>query len=188
VVQAFFGAEDERRHHSVAVDATRSVRSGGDPAMTGGSMSSSRCRFRRPLAMTIAVLAMAGPLSGCHNRENGEARPAQARESTGNPNVLERHEMNPSASTFFELIQGRLAGVLIRRRGSNVSVEIRGQNSISGTSEALVLIDGVENSSRALSTINPSDIERVEVVKDGAAALYGVRGANGVLLITTRRR
>jgi TonB-dependent SusC/RagA subfamily outer membrane receptor len=151
-------------------------------------MSSSRSRFRRSLLVALAVMLVAGAFSGCHNRENSEPRPAREGQPTGNPNVLERHEMNPSAATFLELIQGRLPGVLIQRRSGNVVVEIRGQNSVRGTSEALIMIDGVENSSRSLLSIDPSDVERVEVVKDGAAALYGVRGANGVLLITTRRR
>ncbi|MGI8638057.1 MAG: SusC/RagA family TonB-linked outer membrane protein, partial [Segetibacter sp.] len=74
-------------------------------------------------------------------------------------------------------------------------VRIRGTNSINGTSEPLYVIDGIQVSNGGgitsvspLSTINPNDIESVEVLKDASAsAIYGARAANGVVLITTKR-
>jgi TonB-linked SusC/RagA family outer membrane protein len=96
-------------------------------------------------------------------------------------------------------LQSRVAGVQITQNsaapGGNVSVRVRGTNSINGTSEPLYVIDGIQiaNSGNItdvspLSTINPSDIESVEVLKDASAtAIYGARGANGVVLITTKR-
>lgn len=124
---------------------------------------------------------------GCSGRSADTEAPQAAATSRVSGNVLERKDMDPTATTFLELIQGRLPGVTIRQRGADVFVEIRGRSSFSSNTEALIVIDGVEASSRVLLSINPSDVERVEVLKDAAAAMYGVRGANGVLVITTRR-
>ncbi|GAA0556485.1 SusC/RagA family TonB-linked outer membrane protein [Chitinophaga japonensis] len=96
-------------------------------------------------------------------------------------------------------LQGRVAGVQITQNsaapGGNVSMRIRGTNSINGSSEPLYVVDGVQlsnsggiNDISSLSIINPNDIESVEVLKDASAtAIYGARGANGVVLITTKR-
>lgn len=96
-------------------------------------------------------------------------------------------------------LQGRVAGMQINENsgapGGNFSVRVRGINSINGSSEPLYIIDGVQISGGGtvtamspLSQINPNDIESVEVLKDAsAAAIYGARGANGVVLITTKQ-
>lgn len=96
-------------------------------------------------------------------------------------------------------LQARVAGVQINQNsgapGGNVSVRIRGTNSINGNSEPLYVVDGIQISNGGgitdispLSTINPNDIESVEVLKDASAtAIYGSRAANGVVLITTKR-
>jgi TonB-dependent SusC/RagA subfamily outer membrane receptor len=96
-------------------------------------------------------------------------------------------------------LQARVSGVQVTQNsaapGGNVSVRIRGTNSINGTSEPLYIVDGVQisngggiNEVSPLSTINPNDIESVEVLKDASStAIYGARGANGVVLITTKR-
>lgn len=96
-------------------------------------------------------------------------------------------------------LQGRVPGLDLRQNsgvpGGNISVRIRGTNSINGTSEPLYVIDGIQisatssvNTANPLSQINPSDIESVEILKDAAAtAIYGARAANGVVLITTKR-
>jgi TonB-dependent SusC/RagA subfamily outer membrane receptor len=96
-------------------------------------------------------------------------------------------------------LQARVSGVQITQNssapGGNISVRIRGTNSINGTSEPLYIIDGLQisngggvNDVSPLSTINPNDIESVDVLKDASAtAIYGARGANGVVLITTKR-
>lgn len=96
-------------------------------------------------------------------------------------------------------LQARVAGVQINQNsgspGGNISVRIRGTNSINGSSEPLYVVDGIQisngggiNEVSPLSTINPNDIESVEVLKDAsAAAIYGARAANGVVLITTKR-
>ncbi|GAB3918621.1 TonB-dependent receptor [Larkinella terrae] len=96
-------------------------------------------------------------------------------------------------------LQSRVAGVQVNQNtgapGGNISVRIRGTNSINGSSEPLYVVDGIQISNSGgitdvspLSTINPNDIESVEILKDASAsAIYGSRAANGVVLITTKR-
>lgn len=96
-------------------------------------------------------------------------------------------------------LQARVSGVQVSQNtgapGGNISVRIRGTNSINGNSEPLYVVDGIQisnsggiNDVSPLSTINPNDIESVEILKDASAsAIYGSRAANGVVLITTKR-
>ena len=92
-----------------------------------------------------------------------------------------------------ELLEGRVAGArVVRDPRGGLSVQIRGIGSINGSTEPLYVIDGVPITGgapgSALLGINPSDIARIEVLKDaGSTAIYGSRAANGVILITTRR-
>ncbi len=100
-----------------------------------------------------------------------------------------------------QAMQGQVAGVDITnaggRPGQAATIRIRGRRSISASNDPLYVIDGIPqtsgsssetNSSSAFSDINPQDIESIEVLKDAAAtAIYGSRGANGVVLITTKR-
>jgi TonB-dependent SusC/RagA subfamily outer membrane receptor len=81
-------------------------------------------------------------------------------------------------------IQGRVAGVSF----VNGQLVLRGVNSINSTIEALVIVDGLAFPSfeSANTTINPRDIKSIDVLKDTSAAIYGTRGANGVIIITTK--
>lgn len=114
-------------------------------------------------------------------------------------------------STVDALLQGRAAGVQVTQNagspGSGVSVKIRGASSLRGNNEPLYVVDGViissagedaanasadgnslEETQNGLNGINPRDIESMEVLKDASAtAIYGSRGANGVILITTKK-
>ncbi len=87
-------------------------------------------------------------------------------------------------------LQGRAAGVEVVQQGgiagADVNIVIRGAASLTAT-EPLYIVDGVFTNN-GLTTINPSDIENIEILKDGAAAaIYGSRAANGVVLITTKK-
>ena len=98
-----------------------------------------------------------------------------------------------------QVLQGRAAGVQMTQNsglpGGGASIRIRGVNSINLSSEPIVVIDGVVIDSKtgtstdnALSSINPNDIETMDILKDASAtAIYGAQGANGVILITTKR-
>lgn len=87
--------------------------------------------------------------------------------------------------------QGRASGVFIQNNGGKLgegtTVRIRGGSSLTGSNEPLYVVDGVPLSSNNQSEINPNNIASMEVLKDAsAAALYGSRAANGVILITTK--
>jgi TonB-dependent starch-binding outer membrane protein SusC len=87
-------------------------------------------------------------------------------------------------------LQGHAAGVTVTNTdgapGGNTTIRIRGGNSLTGNSNALIVIDGLQGGD--LRSLNPNDIESIEVLKDAsAAAIYGSRGANGVILITTKK-
>ena len=91
----------------------------------------------------------------------------------------------------FEALQGKAAGVDItssERPGTVGSIRIRGNRSISASSDPLYVVDGVPLSAGGIETINPRDIESIDILKDASStAIYGSRGANGVILITTKR-
>jgi TonB-linked SusC/RagA family outer membrane protein len=89
-----------------------------------------------------------------------------------------------------EALQGRAAGVVVTNNdgapGGIATIRIRGGNSITGSNNALIVIDGFQGGD--LSSLNPNEIESVEVLKDASAtAIYGSKGANGVILVTTKR-
>ena len=113
-------------------------------------------------------------------------------------------------TTVDQLLQGRAAGVQVTQNagspGSGVSVKIRGASSLRGNNEPLYVVDGViiasagedalnagdgnslQENQNGLNGINPRDIESVQVLKDASAtAIYGSRGANGVIIITTKK-
>lgn len=86
-------------------------------------------------------------------------------------------------SNVYELIKGRFAGVQV----VNGEIIIRGINSINSSSAALIIVDGVPVDGSALNSIPPVQIKSINVIKDGSSAIYGSRGANGVVLIETKR-
>jgi TonB-linked SusC/RagA family outer membrane protein len=92
---------------------------------------------------------------------------------------------------FGQAMYGKIAGVQVisnnGRPGGSSTIQIRGINSISANSSPLIVIDGIPLPNYDLNLINPADIESIEVLKDAAsAAIYGSRGANGVVLVTTK--
>jgi TonB-linked SusC/RagA family outer membrane protein len=87
-------------------------------------------------------------------------------------------------------LQGRAPGVNVQQQantpGGDVKVRIRGINSINGNNDPLYVIDGIIGAN--INTVNPSDIESIDILKDAAAAsIYGARGANGVIMVTTKK-
>jgi TonB-linked SusC/RagA family outer membrane protein len=95
---------------------------------------------------------------------------------------------NPSNAT--QALQGQVTGVVITKQsnkpGQAYAIDIRGQNTITGATEPLVVIDGVIGA--RLRDINPQDIQSIDILKDASStAIYGARGANGVVIITSKR-
>jgi TonB-dependent starch-binding outer membrane protein SusC len=113
--------------------------------------------------------------------------------------ISERNFQKGNITTAEQLIAGKVAGVVITPNGgapgSGGSIRIRGGSSLNGSNDPLIVIDGVPIATdgiggvaNPLSLINPNDIESVTVLKDAsAAAIYGSRAANGVLMIVTKK-
>ncbi len=87
-------------------------------------------------------------------------------------------------SDIYDLIRGRFAGVQVN---SNGEIIIRGVNSINLSSAALIVVDGITVDQSMLSSLSPSNLKSINVIKDGSSAIYGARGANGVVLIETKK-
>ena len=89
-------------------------------------------------------------------------------------------------------LQGEVPGLVITRTSSRpgnegASMKIRGDVSINGNSDPLVIIDGISGSLDELNSMNANDIENISILKDASAAIYGARSASGVVLVTTKR-
>jgi TonB-linked SusC/RagA family outer membrane protein len=135
----------------------------------------------------------------------------QKRFTTGSISKVKAEDIqNATQNTIEGTLQGRVAGVQVTTSdamaGSPVSIRIRGTSSVVASSEPLYVVDGVPivtgnysfnnasswrlataHGSNALAQLNPADIESIEILKDAsAAAIYGSRGANGVVIITTK--
>ena len=113
---------------------------------------------------------------------------------TGSVAVVDVEEMNKANfTTVDKALQGRTAGVYIAstggKPGQSSTIKVRGIGSINMNAEPLVVIDGMPTTQEGIiNALNPSDIESLQVLKDASAqAIYGARGANGVILITTKK-
>lgn len=90
-----------------------------------------------------------------------------------------------SYTNIADYIQGRVPGVIVQKIGESYKYIVRGINSINGPTDPLLMIDGLEVDN--FDSIVPSQVESVEVIKDGSASIYGMRGACGVIMITTKK-
>ncbi len=131
---------------------------------------------------------------------------------TGSVSSLKSEDLNPGANASVDqMMLGRAAGVQINQSssapGGGLSIRIRGASSLNASNEPLYVIDGfpIDNSANLssggaaevsenqspnnpLNSLNPADIESIEILKDASAtAIYGSRGANGVVMITTKK-
>ncbi|WP_303140415.1 TonB-dependent receptor [uncultured Parabacteroides sp.] len=111
---------------------------------------------------------------------------------TGSVASLKGEELQASPTTnLTNGMVGRMPGVIGFQRsdepgGGGTTIRIRGTNSL-GSKDPLVVIDGVPGRAGGLDRINPNEIESISVLKDAAAAIYGSRAANGVILVTTKK-
>lgn len=111
---------------------------------------------------------------------------------TGSVASLKGEELKASPTTnLTNGMVGRMPGVIGFQRsdepgGGGTTIRIRGTNSL-GSKDPLIVIDGVPGRAGGLDRINPNEIESISVLKDAAAAIYGARAANGVILVTTKR-
>ncbi len=113
------------------------------------------------------------------------------RDLTGSVSSVKAEELMKTAPTTIQkALMGKTAGVLIASGNlvnSSSTIRVRGNRSVTASNDPLFVIDGIP-STGGLETINPSDVESIEILKDASAtAIYGSRGANGVILVTTKK-
>jgi TonB-dependent SusC/RagA subfamily outer membrane receptor len=154
-------------------------------------------------ATSAAVLLLL--LAACHGRH--DAGQAPSRDTTtataaadaarslyghaGASSTIESDEIEKRHPTrFADLLQGQ-PGVQVTQQGNGVSVRIRGAGTVCGSGEPLYVLDGVilgNGATESLLGLAASDIDRIQVLRDaGTTAIYGSRGANGVIIVTTKR-
>ena len=149
-----------------------------------------------PLAVVVAL--------GCHQQSSGRpSRPkpdtvdvgygAQAkRDVTGAvSSVNVDNARQGTVTSMADLLEGRVPGLEVRRlSGGRISVRIRGERSLNSSGEPLFVVDGIPMSDAGmLPDLDPRDVQSISVLKDaGSLAAYGSRGANGVILIGTKKK
>ncbi len=137
-------------------------------------------------AMLVVVV------SACY--AEGVSTPTPARDLTAVGSIADTSAWRDAhPHTMAELLRDRFPGVEVTSvAGGGVSVRMRGSSSLVLGTEPLYVVDGmpaIVGPDGALAELNPDDVQRVEVLRGAAAsAMWGNRGANGVILITTRRR
>jgi TonB-dependent starch-binding outer membrane protein SusC len=113
-------------------------------------------------------------------------------EVTSSISKVNKEDFNQGAivSSPMQLVQGKVAGLAIQRPYSDpnrgISIQLRGISTVSGNNNPLIIIDGIPGGN--LNTIAPEEIESIDVLRDGsAAAIYGTRGTNGVIIVSTKK-
>jgi TonB-dependent SusC/RagA subfamily outer membrane receptor len=147
-------------------------------------------------AATLAIVA-----TGCgaararpHPTDAGDTPPAAPHTGTASDNHVDRDRSNQSYARIEEMIESRAPGVrVLHYQDGTIRLQIRGVSSPTGRTDPLIVIDGTPTTElrpgSALASLNPSDVVSIDVLKDAAStAFYGMRGANGVIVITTRQQ
>jgi TonB-dependent SusC/RagA subfamily outer membrane receptor len=138
-----------------------------------------RSRLRNLVPALALAVAGCGAASSADIPEPGPADQGVVAQG----GVLTRSQIDRiHATRMDQLFEGRFSGVQVLRVGGEYTLRMRG-------AEPLLVVDGVPaSSSRQLFSMNPRDVDQIEILKDAAASIYGLRGANGAVLITTRTR
>ena len=139
-------------------------------------------------ARTLLTAGFAVLVAGCQSSRRATETAAPDPSSDVTSEDIER----APGQSIEEHLRGRVAGVSVNRTADGgIAVRIRGATSFYGSSEPLYVLDGVPitpGPGGSLTGIDPYDIESIQVLKDPAdTALYGMRGANGVIVIKTKR-
>ena len=153
-------------------------------------------RASHPAAVALVLLAAGTAACASGKGKAGDSR-RTASDSTSSPAgprvgqvATSRDWENRSTGRVEELFVGRFPGVQVYQAAGGIQVRIRGATSLRGNNEPLYIVDGFPFApgTDGLISLNPSDIAKIEVLKDaGQIAEYGSRGANGVVRITTKR-
>lgn len=141
---------------------------------------------------TLERCAVLVAMAACSpSRQPGSATPEPDVSSSANAATVRNDERVP-ADNVEKMLEGRVAGVNVTQNADgSISIRIRGGSTVHGNAEPLFIVDGLPvqaGPNGALSGINPRDIASIRVLKDAAdVAMYGSRGANGVVIIKTKR-
>jgi TonB-dependent SusC/RagA subfamily outer membrane receptor len=150
------------------------------------------------LAVSAAVLCACGSSRSVTNVYRADDSDAQGEINVGYGSV-NREKLTYSVTqvevdekeaivynNIWDYLRGRVPGVMIGNAGpgETPTINVRGINSINSSTQPLFVVDGVETPD--ISYMNPNDIATVSVLKDASASIYGTRGGNGVILITTK--
>lgn len=151
----------------------------------------------------VAIVVVTVGALGCGGTASPPPAPAPAAEGasgrslegegTGALSVVDGDDLQGRPAVHIEeLIEGQVAGVqVVHHAGGGISFRIRGTGSINSGNDPLYVVDGMPvhvAPGQGLDWLNPGDIKRIEILKDASTtSMYGVRGANGVVVITTRR-
>ena len=138
----------------------------------------------------IVLLSLAALVTGCGTSnqavqyddqvEVGYGTQSSRNMTTAVANVKVKKTESQTYSDMYAYLRGRVAGVMVT---SDNRIIIRGIGTNSDAIDPLILVDGVQTTD--LSGINPADVKSVDVIKDGSSAIYGMQGANGVIIIKT---
>ncbi len=93
------------------------------------------------------------------------------------------HDNFSNYTDMYELIRGKFSGVQV----VGDEIIIRGNNTLGGSNAALIVVDGIERDGNILGILPPNTVKSIDILKDGSSAIYGSRGANGVVLIETKK-
>jgi TonB-dependent starch-binding outer membrane protein SusC len=120
-------------------------------------------------------------------------KPRSKREFAGSAGTVKGEQIRTTPiASFDQLLQGNTSGISIRANsgqpGNSGVAVIRGRGSLAGSDAPIYVVDGIQVNAADFALINPNDIENISVLKDAvAAAIYGSRGGNGVIVVSTRR-
>ena len=143
-------------------------------------------RVLSPRVLTASALLVAA-LAGCHSKRTPEA----GRGPAPKPDLSAEDIQRTPTQSVEEMLRGRVSGVtVLPTAGGGIAVLIRGGSSINGDNAPLYVLDGIPfepGPNGIISGVQPQDIESIRVLKNASeTAMYGVRGANGVILIKTK--
>lgn len=153
---------------------------------------------------TVLLLALALVVGGCGSSEparNGSdssldtgygTSPSEGARTGSSVSGEDVADQDPGAQDLHELLRGRVSGVdVFRTADGGVRIQIQGPRSIFGRSDPLYIVDGVSVAAASdgrFPWVQPSNIESITVLKGSDASIYGIRGANGVIVIRTKNR
>jgi TonB-dependent SusC/RagA subfamily outer membrane receptor len=151
--------------------------------------------FSARAASVVLPAALLIGMSACAHRGGTRAeQPARVERpnATKDASVSGETIRNDPGKPIEEILAGRIAGVVVQRTSEGgIAVRIRGATSLQGNNEPLYILDGLPfqpGTGGTLLGLNPYDIESIKVLKDAAdTSMYGARGANGVILIKTKK-